>query len=77
MALAPVAGQADFVADVGGGRRRQELDRATRLAGERAVAAGARPDALETVWVEEIPLAYVDRPISRVRAKVAGPARDG
>jgi N-methylhydantoinase A/oxoprolinase/acetone carboxylase beta subunit len=76
-ALAPVAGQADFVADVGGGRRRLELDRATRLAGERAVAAGARPEALETVWVEEIPLAYVDRPISRVRAKVAGPSRDG
>lgn len=75
-ALAPVAGRSDFVADVGDGRRRQELDRAERLAGERAVAAGARPDALETVWIEEIPLAYVDRPISRVRAKVAGPALD-
>jgi N-methylhydantoinase A/oxoprolinase/acetone carboxylase beta subunit len=75
-ALAPVAGQADFVADVGGGRRQQELDRAARLAGERAVAAGARPDALETIWIEEIPLAYVDRPVSRVRAKVAGPPLD-
>ena len=29
---------------------------------------------LETVWVDEIPLAYMDRPLSRLRAKVAGPA---
>lgn len=72
-ALAPVAGEADFVADVAGDRRQQELARATALAGERAVAAGARPDALETIWIEEIPLAYVDRPVSRLRAKVAGP----
>jgi len=72
-ALAPVAGEADFVADMAGDRRRQELTRATKLAGERAVAAGAHPDALETIWIEEIPLAYVDRPVSRLRAKVAGP----
>lgn len=72
-ALAPVAGEADFVADVAGDRRQHELARATQLAGERAVAAGARPDALETIWIEEIPLAYVDRPVSRLRAKVAGP----
>ena len=32
-------------------------------------------DRLATVWVEEIPLASMDRPLSRVRAKVAGPAR--
>lgn len=63
----------DFVAEVAGDRRQHELARATHLAGERAVAAGARPDALETIWIEEIPLAYVDRPVSRLRAKVAGP----
>jgi N-methylhydantoinase A/oxoprolinase/acetone carboxylase beta subunit len=75
-ALAPVSGEADFVADVAGERRRRELDRAIKLAGERAIAAGARPDALDTIWIEEIPLAYVDRPVSRVRAKVAGPPID-
>ncbi len=75
-ALAPVAGEADFVADVAGEQRHLELDRAVELAGARAVEAGARPDALETIWIEEIPLAYVDRPVSRVRAKVAGPPAD-
>ena len=75
-ALAPIAGEVDFVADVAGDRRRQALARGTELAGERAVDAGAQPDALETIWVEEIPLAYVDRPLSRVRVKVAGPPTD-
>ena len=75
-ALAPVAGEADFVAEVGGEHRAGELDRAVALASERAVAAGARPDALETIWIEEIPLAYVDQPVSRIRAKVAGPPAD-
>jgi hypothetical protein len=75
-ALAPVAGEADFVADVAGEQRQHELGRAVELAGARAVAAGASPDALETIWIEEIPLAYVDQPVSRVRAKVAGPPAD-
>jgi N-methylhydantoinase A/oxoprolinase/acetone carboxylase beta subunit len=75
-ALAPIAGEVDFVADVAGDRRRQALARGTELAGERAVDAGAQPGALETIWVEEIPLAYVDRPLSRVRVKVAGPPTD-
>ncbi len=75
-ALAPVAGEADFVADVSGDLRQREMDRALGLAGERAVAAGARGDALETVWIDEVPLAYVERSISRIRAKVAGPAAE-
>ena len=75
-ALAPVAGEADFVADVSGDLRQREMDRALGLAGERAVAAGARGDALETVWIDEVPLAYVDGSISRIRVKVAGPVAE-
>ncbi len=75
-ALAPVGGEADFVADMSGDRREAQLARATREAGERAIAAGARADALETIWIEEIPLAYVEGPVSRIRAKVAGPPAD-
>ena len=71
-ALAPVAGEADFVADVGGEERQRAIDRAVALAGERAVAAGAEVGSLETIWIEEIPLAYVAGSLSRVRAKVAG-----
>ncbi len=74
-ALAPMSGEAERIADVGDGRRAAEIERCLDEARERAVAAGADADRLATVWVEEIPLAYMDRPLSRVRAKVAGPAR--
>jgi N-methylhydantoinase A/oxoprolinase/acetone carboxylase beta subunit len=73
-ALAPVAGEAELIADVGGDRRTAETERCLDEARERAVAAGADPARLETIWVEETPLAYLDRPLSRIRAKVAGPA---
>jgi N-methylhydantoinase A/oxoprolinase/acetone carboxylase beta subunit len=72
-ALAPVAGEADLVADVGSDRE-GAIHRAVSIAVERAVDAGADPEQLETVWIDEIPLAYLDRPMSRLRAKVAGPA---
>ena len=73
-ALAPVAGEGELIADVGGERRDVEIDRCLEEARERAIAAGANPATLETIWVEETPLAYLDRPLSRIRAKVAGPA---
>jgi N-methylhydantoinase A/oxoprolinase/acetone carboxylase beta subunit len=72
-ALAPVAGEADLVADVGSDRE-AAVRTAVAAASERAIDAGADPSALETVWIDEIPLAYLDRPLSRLRAKVAGPA---
>ena len=73
-ALAPVAGEAELIADVGGDRRAHETERCLDEARERAMAAGADPTRLETIWIEETPLAYLDRPLSRIRAKVAGPA---
>jgi len=73
-ALAPVAGEAELIADVGGDRRTVEIERCLDEARERAVAAGADATSLETIWVEETPLAYLDRPLSRIRAKVAGSA---
>jgi N-methylhydantoinase A/oxoprolinase/acetone carboxylase beta subunit len=71
-ALAPVSGEADLVADVGPGRRDDAIAEVIALARARAVAAGADPTTIETVWVDEVPLAYLDRPLSRLRAKVAG-----
>jgi N-methylhydantoinase A/oxoprolinase/acetone carboxylase beta subunit len=72
-ALAPVAGEADQVAEVGEGERAGAIDRVTAEARARAIAAGADPSGLETLWVDEVPLAYLDRPMSRLRAKVVGP----
>jgi hypothetical protein len=50
------------------------VEESLRQARERASEAGADPDSLETIWLEEVPLAYMDRPLSRIRVKVAGPA---
>jgi N-methylhydantoinase A/oxoprolinase/acetone carboxylase beta subunit len=72
-ASAPVAGEADIVADVEGDARATALERCADEAHARAVEAGASADRLETVWIDEVPLAYLDRPMSRLRAKVAGP----
>jgi hypothetical protein len=72
-ASAPVSGEADIVGDVEGDARATAIERCLDEARARAVEAGAAPDGLETVWIDEVPLAYLDRPMSRLRAKVAGP----
>jgi N-methylhydantoinase A/oxoprolinase/acetone carboxylase beta subunit len=71
-ALAPVAGEADVIADVGRDRT-AAIERCVDAARTRAIEAGADAGQLETVWIDEVPLAYLDRPMSRLRAKVAGP----
>jgi N-methylhydantoinase A/oxoprolinase/acetone carboxylase beta subunit len=71
-ALAPVAGEADVIADVGDDRP-GAIERCLEDARARAVDAGADAAELETIWIDEVPLAYLDRPMSRLRAKVAGP----
>jgi len=49
------------------------MEAATHHARDRAIEAGADPSALETIELEEVPLAYLDRPAARVTVKVAGP----
>ena len=71
-AIALVSGEADHVADVSTDRQ-GAIEACLADARDRARRAGADPALLETVWVDEIPLAYMDVPISRIRAKVAGP----
>ena len=73
-AIALVSGEADLVAEVGQ-RRDEAIDACVAQARERAIAAGADPDTLDIVAVDETPLAYMDRPMSQLRAKVAGPPR--
>jgi hypothetical protein len=42
---------------------------------DEAVRAGADPDRVEIVALEELPLAYLTTPAVRIRAKAAGPLR--
>jgi N-methylhydantoinase A/oxoprolinase/acetone carboxylase beta subunit len=73
-AIALVSGEAEVVAEVGD-RRAEAIELCIADARERALAAGAAPAALEVVAIDETPLAYMDRPMSSLRAKVAGPPR--
>jgi len=71
-AIASVSGQVDRIFHVGAGGRQAVLDEAQEDARERAVAAGADPDAVQIIEIEEIPLAYLTSPAIRVRVKAAG-----
>ncbi|MHB8468826.1 MAG: hydantoinase/oxoprolinase N-terminal domain-containing protein [Gaiellaceae bacterium] len=71
-AIASVSGSVDRIFHPGAGGREAMLDEARALACEHAIRAGADPRHLEIVELEEIPLAYLTTPATRVRAKAAG-----
>jgi len=72
-AIAQISGETDQIY--------RDLDRATAIAAaeaqarERAVAAGADPETLASVDVEDMPLAYLPGNALRVRVRVAGEMR--
>jgi N-methylhydantoinase A/oxoprolinase/acetone carboxylase beta subunit len=69
-AIAQVSGETDQVyRDLG---RAEAIAAAEAQARTRAVAAGADPASLETVEVEDMPLAYLPGNSLRVRVRVAG-----
>ena len=76
-AIAMVSGQVDRIFDLGPGGRHAMLDEARGLAREHAIRAGANPRSVEIVELEELPLAYLNNPAVRVRAKAAGPLDSG
>ena len=71
-AIASVSGQVDRIFHLGADGRQAVLDEARDEARERAVAAGANPDTVQIIEVEEIPLAYLTSPAVRIRVKAAG-----
>lgn len=72
-AIAPVSGQADRICPNRPDKRSEALEDARAAAFERAVHAGADPQGVEIVEVEEIPLTYLVDPAIRIRVKAAGP----
>jgi N-methylhydantoinase A/oxoprolinase/acetone carboxylase beta subunit len=71
-AIASVSGNVDRIFHLGPGGRQAVLDEAQDEAREHAVAAGADPDTVQIIEIEEIPLAYLTQPAVRIRAKAAG-----
>jgi hypothetical protein len=72
-AIASVSGQVDRIFHAGPGGRRAAVEEACDEARVQAARAGADPESIEIVEVEEIPLAYLTNPASRIRVKAAGP----
>jgi N-methylhydantoinase A/oxoprolinase/acetone carboxylase beta subunit len=71
-AIASVSGQVDRIFHHGTGGREAVLEEAIEEAREQAIGAGADPDTVEIVELEEIPLAYLTNPAVRIRAKAVG-----
>ena len=71
-AVGLVSGDAEHVLQLGADRA-AGIEAVRLDAVERARRAGAAVEQLEVIRVDEVPLAYTDPPMSRVRVKVAGP----
>ncbi|MFT4010996.1 MAG: hydantoinase/oxoprolinase family protein [Nocardioidaceae bacterium] len=72
-AIASVSGQIDRVYKLGARTREEVLAEATSAANDEAVSAGADPNEVEIVELEEVPMAYLSEPVVRIRVKAAGP----
>lgn len=74
--IAQIGGEIDRVYSYGKLGREQALQQARDEATRQAVSAGARPDTIEIVDLEEVPLAYVPGEAVRIRAKAVGALAD-
>lgn len=71
-AIAQVSGRWDEVVSLSGGRA-EAIEAASAQATARAIHAGADPQQVEVVEIDEIPLAYLTEPVARISVKAVGP----
>lgn len=71
-AIAQVGGEVDRIFAIGEKTRDQVLDQAKSEAVDSAIAAGAQPDGVQIVEVDEVPIAYLPGNAVRVRVKAVG-----
>src|SRR5690606_37228620 len=71
-AIAQVSGEVDQVFAYERITREDAIRAATREAQARAIEAGADPATLQTLDMDELPLAYMPGSATRIRVKVAG-----
>ncbi|MGD8684726.1 MAG: hydantoinase/oxoprolinase family protein, partial [Chloroflexota bacterium] len=72
-AIAKVSGSAEEVVTFQARGHAEAVQAIAARAGAAAVAAGADPEHVEVVDVEETPLTYLMEPAARIRVKAAGP----
>ena len=73
--MAQVSGRVDKIYNMEGRKRDEVLAEAEAAARAEAEAAGAAPDSLVLVDVEELPLSYLPGNATRIRLTVAGTLR--
>lgn len=71
-AIAQASGEIDRIFELEHTSREEVLERAKNLARDDAIKAGAEPDTVEIVEVDEIPLSYLPGVAIRIRAKAVG-----
>lgn len=71
-AIAQAGGEVDHVYSLDGTTRAEVLEAARQQAIAKAVEAGARPETVEVVEVDEVPLAYLPGSAIRIRLKAVG-----
>ena len=71
-AIAQVSGEVDRIYTLAKSSREEALADAKQKATDAAIAAGARPDTVQIVDVEDVPLAYLPGNATRVRVKAVG-----
>jgi N-methylhydantoinase A/oxoprolinase/acetone carboxylase beta subunit len=71
-AIAQVGGEVDRVFSLDGSSRDVALAAAKQEAADKAIQAGARPDTVQIVDVEEVPLTYLPTNAVRMRIKAVG-----
>ena len=74
-AIAQISGEVDRVYSLSGMSRDQALAHAKSEASDKAIEAGADPDSIQIVDVEDVPLAYLPGNATRVRVKAVGDLR--
>ena len=74
-AISQVSGQVEHVYDLGAVSRDDAVRSAREAAMAMAVEAGAEPDGVEIVELDEVPLAYLPSNTLRIRAKATGALR--
>lgn len=72
-AIAQVSGEVDRIFSFDQTGRNQALTEAKEQALHMAIQAGANPDFVQVIEVEEIPLGYIPGNAARIRVKAAGP----
>jgi len=71
-AIGQISGEVDRIFSLDGLSREEALENARKEATGKAIAAGARPETIEVLDQEDVPLAYLPGNATRIRLKVVG-----